>query len=378
MRRWLAIALGIGSLALIYGLTTIEVGQSNIFTQIIYVIAFVSPSLVGTYLGWRVPDNPIGLILAGFGFSFLLGVTGETLAGTESPLATWGAWFGTWQWALSMVLLLVLLPLFFPDGRLPSRRSRWIIASALAGLSLLIIGNAFRPSLALGDEGTFPSPIALPLSNATFDVIATLGMVLALIAIMASLTLAVVRYRRSVGVQRQQMKVFAGAILFAAVGGLVNLVAYEAGLEELGNTIFALLVIVVMAAIAVAVLRYRLYDLGRLVSRTVSYAIVAAIVVGTYALVVFAAASFASGSSSNITVALATLVAAAVFRPALRRVRTLVDRQFNREKYDAQQTIDSFGARMRLETDLEDLTIDLAAVVQATMRPDQLRVWLAG
>ncbi len=377
MKRWLASFLGIGSLFLIYGLTTLEVDSANLFTEVISVVAFVSPSLVGTYLAWRVPDNPLGLILGGFGFSFLLGVYGETLAGTNSPWAIWGAWFGTWQWALSMVLLLVFLPLFFPDGRLPTRRSRWIITSALGGLSLLIVGNAFRPSLALGDEGTFASPVALPLSSEVFDFAATLGMVLALIAIFASLAMAVARYRRSVGIQRQQMKVFAGAILFAVIGALINLVAYEAGLEEVGNTIFALLIIVVISSIAVAVLRYRLYDLGRLVSRTVSYAIVAAIAIATYAATVFAVAQFAAGSSNNLAVALATLVAAAVFRPALTRVQGFVDRRFSRQKYDAQQTIDSFGARMRLETDLEDLTRDLAGVVDDTMRPDRLTVWLA-
>lgn len=377
MRRWLAAALGIGSLVLIYGLTTLEVDRSNLFTEAIYVVAFVSPSLVGTYLAWRVPDNPLGLILGGFGFSFLLGVYSETLAGSDSSIANWGAWLGSWQWALSMVLLLVFLPLLFPDGRMPSRSSRWIIASALAGLGLLVVGNAFRPLIELGDEGSFPSPVVLPLSNAAFDLIATLGMILALFAIVASLFAAVARYRRSVGIQRQQMKVFAGAILFAVLGALVNLVAYEAGLEEVGNTVFALLIIVVISSIAVAVLRYRLYDLGRLVSRTVSYAIVAAIAIATYAATVFAVASFAAGSSNNIAVALATLVAAAVFRPALARVQGFVDRRFSRQKYDAQQTIDSFGARMRLETDLEDLTRDLTRVVDTTMRPDLVTVWLA-
>ena len=377
MKRWLAGLLGIGSLLLIFGLMSIEVDSANLFTEVISVVAFVSPSLVGTYLAWRVPDNPLGVILGGFGFSFLLGVYGETLAGTESPWATWGAWFGTWQWALSMVLLLVFLPLFFPDGRLPSRPSSWIVASALGGLSLLIVGNAFRPSLGLGDEGSFPSPVVLPLSIPAFDLAATLGMILALIAVFAALAMAVARYRRSAGIQRQQMKVFAGAILFAVIGALINLVAYEAGLEEVGNTIFALLIIVVISSIAVAVLRYRLYDLGRLVSRTVSYAIVAAIAIATYAATVFAVASFAAGSSNNLAVALATLVAAAIFRPALTRVQGFVDRRFSRQKYDAQQTIDSFGARMRLETDLEDLTRDLTRVVDTTMRPDLVTVWLA-
>ncbi|MGI8514951.1 MAG: hypothetical protein ACR2NT_07360, partial [Acidimicrobiia bacterium] len=241
MRRWLAVALGVGALALIFGLTTLNVDSSNIFTDIVSVIAFVSPSLVGTYLGWRVPDNPVGLILAGFGFSFLLGVYGESLASTDSPLAQWGAWFGSWQWALSMVFLLVFLPLLFPDGRLPSHRSRWIIVSALVGVGLLVLGNAFRPTISLGEEGSFSSPVALPLTDLVFDLTATLGMILALLAILASMITAVVRYRCSVGIQRQQMKLFAGAILFAVAGALVNLVAYEAGLEELGNTIFALL-----------------------------------------------------------------------------------------------------------------------------------------
>jgi hypothetical protein len=173
------------------------------------------------------------------------------------------------------------------------------------------------------------------------------------------------------------MKVFAGAILFGVIGMTLNLIAYESGYEEVGNVVFSLLVVVVVLSIAVAVTRYRLYDLGRVVSRTVSYTLVAAIVISTYALTVFAVASFAAGSTGSLTVAVATLVAAAVFRPALRRVQSFVDRRFSREKYDAQQTIDVFGARLLLETDLDDLTRDLVGVVHDTMRPDHLRVWLA-
>jgi hypothetical protein len=275
-----------------------------------------------------------------------------------------------------MVMLLVFLPLYFPDGRLHVR-SQWIKWVALTGMALLIAGNGFRSNLGLGTEGTFDSPLPFSIPSATADVMAGVGMVLAVTAVISALVKSVLRFRRSRDLERQQMKVFAGAIVFAVIGLALNLIAYESGLEQLGNLVFSLMVVVVVVSIAVAITRYRLYELGRVVSRTVTYTVVAAIVIGTYALTVFAAASFATGSSNSFAVAVATLVAAAVFRPALRRVQSFVDRRFSREKYDAQQTIDAFGARMRLETDLDDLTRDLAGVVDTTMRPDRLRVWLA-
>jgi hypothetical protein len=374
--RTLGLVLGAASLALLVGLGFLGDPATSPGEDIIATLAFVSPSLVGVYLSWRVPSNPVGVILAGFGCSFLLGVFAETLAPMANPLASWGAWVGTWAWAVSMLLLLVLLPLYFPDGRLPAR-SQWIKWTGITGLALLIAGNGFRSSFRLGNEGTFDSPFAFFLPADVSDVLATVGMVLAVTGVIAALVKSVLRFRRSEGLLRQQMKVFAGAIVFGVIGMSLNLIAYESGLEEVGNVVFSLLVVVLVMSIAVAVTRYRLYDLGRIVSRTVAYTVVAAIVIGTYALTVFAVASVAAGSTNSFTVAVATLTAAAVFRPALRRVQGFVDRRFSREKYDAQQTIEGFSARMSLETDLDDLTRDLVGVVDTTMRPDHLKVWLA-
>jgi hypothetical protein len=129
-------------------------------------------------------------------------------------------------------------------------------------------------------------------------------------------------------------------------------------------------------AVGVAILKYRLYDIDRIINRTIVYALASGSVVAVYAGTVFVAGTLVAGSSDNLTVAIATLIAAAAFRPLRARVQALVDRRFFRRKYDSQQTIDAFGARLREETDLDTLTSDLVGVVRSTMQPAHASVWL--
>jgi ABC-type uncharacterized transport system permease subunit len=144
-------------------------------------------------------------------------------------------------------------------------------------------------------------------------------------------------------------------------------------LEELTGTISISLVPV---AIAIAILRHRLYDIDRIINRAIVYAVVTGSLVAVYAATVFVAGTVAVGRDDSLTVAAATLVAAAAFRPVLGRVQGFVDRRFYRHKYDAQKTIDAFGARLREETDLDELTADLVGVVKVTMHPTNVGLWL--
>jgi hypothetical protein len=185
-----------------------------------------------------------------------------------------------------------------------------------------------------------------------------------------------IRYLRSAVAEKRQIQwlLFTGVIL-VVVDVLIDLLIAgpPSALEELVGTISISLVPV---AIAIAILRHRLYDIDRLINRAIVYAVVTGSLVAVYAGTVFVIGTVAIGRDDNLTVAAATLVAAAAFRPLLRRVQGFVDRRFYRHKYDAQKTIDAFGSRLREETDLDELTGDLVGVVRSTMQPAHVSLWL--
>jgi hypothetical protein len=198
------------------------------------------------------------------------------------------------------------------------------------------------------------------------------GTLLWMATLVAALLCVVLRFRAARGVERQQLRwVAAGAA--AAVAGLIG--GAVAPQDTLLSSVLYASVLCVPVAVAVAVLRYRLWDLDRLVSRTVTYALVTALLVVPYLLVVPAASRLAAGSGS-LAVAAATLAVAALFQPLRRRVQDLVDRRFNRRRYDAARTLDAFAARLRDQVDLDALEGELLGVVDQTMQPATSTLWL--
>ncbi len=377
--RWAGVVMGLIALAMFVFIGTQGVESVTPLVDIMGLAAFASPALVGAYLVWRLPDNAVGWTLAGFGLTFTLGVIGETIATMDGPLAPFGAWLESWLWAASTVALLVLLPLRFPDGVLPSTRFRWVTPLALAGLGLVVFGNAFKPSYMASDPGGevgVPLPLTIDLPIAVFDASAFLGMALMLASVGGAVVSSVIRFRRSAGVERQQMKVFAGALVFSVTGMALNLVLYEIGEESAANLVFATLVLVLVASIALAVLRYRLYDFDRLVSRTVSYALLVVILGSLYVLGAVWLPTRLIGQQSPIFVAGSTLAVAALFTPIRRWVMRWVDRRFNRSIYDAQRVSDVFAARLRDQVDAERLAADWANVVRVTLEPSMVGVWV--
>lgn len=367
------------ALALFLVIGSQDVGSQNPLVDILGLLAFASPALVGGYLVWRLPDNPVGWILTTFGLTFTLGVMGESLAAIDHPLTAWGVWLGTWQWALSMGLILVLLPLRFPNGILPSPRFRWVTPVMLTGLSLLILGNAFRHSTEVSTPDgvvVVDLPLGLPWPSIVLDVIAGIGLVVMLTAVGGAVTSAVMRFRNAAGIERQQMKVFAGALTASIIGMALNLVLYETGNELVANAVFAVWVLVLVASIAVAVLRYRLYDFDRVISRTVTYAVVVLILAMVYVLGAVWLPTRIIGRQSTLFVAGSTLAVAALFTPLRRRVMKWVDRRFNRSAYDAQRVTEGFAARLRDQVDADRLAADWASVVSGTLEPSAVGVWV--
>jgi len=269
--------------------------------------------------------------------------------------------------ALGILFIHVLLR--FPDGRLPSPRWRWFSRTTIGLLALGVAG------IAIGGGDVAPG-LANPAGVAWVQ---QREWLLAFVAIplLASLPIAVaslvVRYRRADSLERIQIRWFAWAAGLATGLYLVSFLSPDEAWQSWTFLAYTL----VPASIGVAILRYRLFAIDRIISRTLAYALVTASVIGTYALVVTSVSRLLPVSSA-LAVASATLAAAAVFRPVLRRVQGVVDRRFNRERYDAERVVEAFGARLRGATDPDAAAADLVAAVGRALEPGAVGLWIRG
>jgi hypothetical protein len=285
------------------------------------------------------------------------------------------AWLTEWNWAPSLALLSTFLLLLFPDGRLLSHRWRWVAwpTGAVIGVLVTVAAVALWPErrdIALGlqvNEPDVPAWLAALLATAA---------VALLLGVLASVASLVLRFRRSRGVERQQLKwfTFAGAFAALAVLALFLPTADSAWTSVL----FFVAGLSVPVAAGIAMLRYRLYDIDVVVNRTLVYGSVTALLAGSYlGLVLFLQVAFRPVTEENsLAVALSTLAVAALFRPARTWIQGLVDRRFYRRKYDAQRTLEGFAARLREEVELDALRAELTAVVEETMQPAYVSLWL--
>jgi hypothetical protein len=269
---------------------------------------------------------------------------------------------------LSSLLLIGLVLLLFPDGTLPSKHWRVVAWTSSIGAVLLAVGSWMLP----GESGTLPASWPGVLSGAPAQVLEAVGGVL-LYVLLAAVPLGVLsvvlRYRRASGIGRQQIK-------WLALAALLSLPAWAFDLPGILDPIYeAVSGVFLPLAMAVAVFRYRLYDVDRLISRTVSYGLLAAVLAGVYVGGV-AALGAVVGSDNPLAVAGATLAAAAVFAPLRRRVQGWVDRRFDRTRYDTSQVVSALSGRLRDRVDLEGLTSDLTTIIGTTLRPAVVSVVL--
>jgi hypothetical protein len=341
----------------------------------------VGYATVGLVLSLRRPANPIGWLYAASGLAWALDLPFEPwleqLVRDHWPLpvaAQLAAVAGGFLWGPGVGFGITLPFLLLPDGRLRSRGWRLVVVTAMTGAGLVLAAGILMPG-PLG-ETWIANPFALTGRAGTFaTVLFDAGLALHAASAVAALVSLVLRFRSSHGVERQQLRwVAAGGT--AAVAGLLPAILVGLGIEPRVNDLVVYpAVLCVPVAVAVAVLRYRLWDLDRLVSRTVTYALVTGLLVLPYLLVVPVAGRLAAGTGS-LGVAAATLAAAALFQPLRRRIQALVDRRFNRRRYDAARTLDRFAARLRDQVDLDALRAELLAVVDQTMQPTRASLWL--
>ena len=335
---------------------------------------------VGLVVALRRPANPIGWLFSASGLVWALTIPFEpwlnSLLVEHRPLGLAGQVAVVVQevgWAPAMALGLTLPLLLLPDGRLRSRRWRLVVADTVVGVVLLMVGRALAPGQLTGGPVPVDNPFAV---SGVADKLATAaviaGVVLYAISPPVALIGLVLRFRSSRGTERQQLRWVAAGAAAAAAGQLAG---GNAPQHTVISSILYAMVLCIPLGVAVAVLRYRLWDLDHLVSRTVTYALVTALLVVPYLLVVPAASRLAAGSGS-LAVAAATLGVAALFSPLRRRVQDLVDRRFNRRRYDAARTVAGFGGRLRDEVDLDAIAAEVVAVVERTVQPTQASLWL--
>ncbi len=334
------------------------------------LVAYLVYAVVGAMILVRRPANTVGWILGAIGFFPLVGnLAGEyALHALAAPSRHWpllapALWLNAWYFAAA-VGPLPLLFLLFPDGRPMSRRWRHVISLAVTGLAGFLFKGMLQPS----DDPATPNPYAVRLPGglvATLDPLISISLFAAFAGGLLSLVL---RYRRAEGVERQQVAwLLYGVVLAVTLMMLNTYLPFDNWAFVAGFTMPGL-------GIGVAVLRYRLYDIDRLVSRTVSYTLLTVVLALAYVLVVTGASRLVG--NNQVAVALATLVTAASFNPLRRRVQGRVDRRFNRSRYDAERTVEEFSRRMRGEVDLDAVRRDLVAVVGRTLQPTYADLWL--
>ncbi len=344
------------------------------------VLAFSS---VGAILTIRRPENRVGLILmvaaALVVLTFLGFVVGAALTatrGTDDVPAGLLALLG----ALGIFPTLMAVPtlaLVIPDGHLPGPRWRWPVRAIATSVAVGSVCIVIRPG-AIGES----------LANNPFGVagvawLETLSGLLYAIAVPSSLLLALagvaVRFRRSRGVEREQLKWFVAAVVAVVV--FLSLAIADGATQP---TVFDLLGVWSLSlppiAIGIAVLRYRLYEIDRIISRTISYGLVTASLVSVYGVAVLllqiALGAFTGGET--VAVAASTLVAAALFQPLRRRTQVAVDRRFNRARYDAERTVATFATALGHEVDPMHVRAALLGTVDSAIRPHTVAVWIRG
>jgi hypothetical protein len=338
----------------------------NVSLVIVFIGAFAT---VGALLAWKRPGNPIGWLLSASGLAYAAAGFGAFLAhfpGTL-PLADWLGFL----YFLGIGLCVFVL-LLFPTGHLPSRRWRPVAWAAGAGLAGWVLGCAFAPTLITADQPV-PNPVGVTgAPGKLFTVMAGGGAGLIAATGLAAVASLAFRYRRAGTAERAQLKwlVYAGAVI--AVAALASVLVASSNLQ---NAISTGAIALVPVAIGIAVLRYRLYDIDRVISRTVAYAIVTGLLAGVYAGLVLLATQVLR-LHAPVAVAAATLAAAALFTPVRRRVQRVVDRRFNRVRYDGDRMVEQFAAGLKDAVDLETVRADLAAVASQALEPAHVSVWV--
>jgi hypothetical protein len=383
---WALLALNLaGILATLFIINFIKT-PSDLFNVITFMSFVVACALLGALVAARKQTNPIGWILSLIAsFGVVASVTSIYVEAHPTPVGAPGSiadWVGSFIWTLAFAPMIFVIQLF-PTGRPLGRR--WIpgLWLAGAGIACAVVSYAFAPGPMTNSIDPALNPFGIESLRGPLRTLSGVGGALIVASVVLAVVSLVLRFLRSVGVERQQMKWFAyaGLVLLGALA--VQIVVFSIVPEtetavDVSNALFSLTITLIPITIGIAVLRYRLYDIDRIISRTLAYGLVSTILIGAYLLAVLALQSVLPlNDDSPVIVAVSTLAVVAAFGPLRTSVQKLVDKRFNRSRYSAQVTIDEFSKRLRAQIDLDRLRDQLVSTVDSTMQPSHVSLWLS-
>ena len=357
--------------------------------SLVFALLIIEFALLAALIITHQPRNMIGWLMMGVPLASIMDFYSRGVleqfptppAELTAPLFI-AVLFNNITW-LFLIFPLFFTMMLFPDGRPPSPRWRWILVAGLGLFAFLIIFISLSPSLSLieNEEWIMANPIGIQLDGTEFQGEAVVFAGLIILTLLC-ITAPFARYRRAAGVEREQIKWLLYACGFFAIAYLPNFfIRDETGspLVESMGWLFNLAVMAIPAAIAIAILRYRLYDIDVIIRKTLVYGLLTGLLLLVYfGSVVLLQGLFEAltGQSSPIVIVISTLLIAALFTPLQRRVQRAIDRRFFRQKYDAQRVLAQFAETARDEVELEALTAELLRVTHETVQPESVSFWL--
>jgi hypothetical protein len=378
-----AVSIGWTAVGVPLGIATLDqYGPGGLIFIWVFPAIVLSLTLVGGFVAMRVPANPVGWLLEVAGMCAAVGIFGGTYVtfdhanGAGLPLVVPVAWLTSWTVVTALGILIIYVPLLFPTGRFLSPRWRRLGLAGIAGAVASVVGAAFMPG-PLTSAPWIDNPLGIPGAIDVLNLVTLLSNLATPIFFGGAIVGVFVRYRRAGPVERHQLKWFglvAGLIMAAFLASIPNNGPVSDAAWQLGLLLLPLLPV----AIGVAILRYRLWDIDRIVSRTLGWALVSGLLAGLFAIAVVTLEDVLSGITQGQTLAVAgsTLLAAALFGPLRGRVQTAVDTRFDRARYDGERVVGTFAERLRDRVDPRAVEHEITATVHQALRPGSAAVWV--
>lgn len=378
-RRWAVVCFVLITALYVVGFIVSRVAGDRITPATVVALSFYAFPLVGVVIAYRRPGNRIAWLCLVVGLAWGLDQTlwGLALSGLANPgtvpapeiLAT----VADPMWVPGIFTVCTFILLLFPDGTLPSPRWTWLLWLTSLVLPATYVVHIFQPETSSYGRPTIANPMAV-FGTETFETAQWVFMVLLLACVVGSVVALTMRFRVSSGVQRQQLKWLASAGLLVGLAWMPAVILEQYVGEALPILIGQFFVLIPLA-IGFSVIRYRLYEIDRIISRTVSYGVVVAVLAGVFLGAVTVLSSFLP-AESDLAIAGSTLSVAALFNPLRRRVQGWVDRRFNRSRYNAHRVADEFAGSLQHRVDPDEVLEGWVEAVEKTMQPAAVGAWV--